>query len=65
MNKETFELFLVEAITDQRLQRAIYPVSTVQQAYDSFMSELNDPKDIQRIKSLSIKKGIVSMDIFK
>lgn len=67
LNKDTFELYLVEAVTEHKRQRAVYTVSSVQEAYDKFMGELkaNPGPENQKIKSLSIKSGTVSFDIFK
>lgn len=66
LNKDTFDLFLVEASTDQKRQRAVYTVSSVQEAYDKFMGELKaNPEVNQKLKSLTIKSGTVSYDIFK
>lgn len=66
LNKDTFELFLVEAATESKRQRAVYTVSSVQEAYDKFMTELKaNPEANQKLKSLTIKSGTVSYDIFR
>ncbi|EIT86252.1 hypothetical protein A374_06621 [Fictibacillus macauensis ZFHKF-1] len=65
LNKDTFELYLVEAATEQKRQRAVYTVSTVQEAYERFMGEMKASPDQQKLKSLTIKSGTVSFDIFK
>ncbi|WP_257351514.1 hypothetical protein [Pseudalkalibacillus decolorationis] len=65
MDKDNFELYLVEATIENKLHRTVYTVSTVPEAYDKFMSELKNNQDIQKMKSLSIKRGIVPLDVFK
>jgi hypothetical protein len=65
LNKDHFELFLVEAAIENRMHRVIYTVPTVPEAYEKFMGELKGNQDVQKIKSLSVKKGTVPFDIFK
>jgi hypothetical protein len=65
LNKDHFELFLVEAAIDNRMHRVIYTVPTVPEAYEKFMGELKGNQDVQKMKSLSVKKGTIPFDIFK
>jgi hypothetical protein len=65
LNKDHFELFLVEAAIENRLHRVVYTVPTVPEAYEKFMGEIKKTQDVHNIKSLSVKKGMVPLDIFK
>jgi hypothetical protein len=65
LNKDHFELFLVEAAIENRLHRVVYTVPTVPEAYEKFMGEIKKTQDVHKIKSLSVKKGMVPLDIFK
>lgn len=65
LNKDHFELFLVEAAIENRLHRVVYTVPSVPEAYEKFMGEIKSNQDVQKIKSLSVKKGTIPIDIFK